>query len=972
MDVTRWKKIKQLFSIASELPKNERQQFLKRECGDDKELRDEISDLLGVTNSGLVNIADAVASSLVVDSDVEKSFQTDSIQQNRIGQRLGAYSILEVIGKGGMGTVFKAERIDDEYHQQVAIKLIHSHLVNQSIIQRFQNERQILANLNHPNISHLIDGGTTESGVPFIVMEYVNGQPILKYCHQNKLTIDQRLALFIQVAQAIAYAHQNLVVHRDIKPENILVTDSGEVKLLDFGIAKIVNPNVFENSELTLVDQRAMTPYYASPEQLNGLPTTTGSDVYSLGVLLFQLLTGVTPYYRVEKVPASIIKAICETDPVKPSFAVVDSFHKTNEKNSEHQKTDAPTAPKAISKIRRLLKGELDSIILKAMQKDTAERYHSVDQFIDDINAYQTQMPISAQPVSWWYRTRKFISRHRFATTMYSLFTISLFVVSIVAINKAWQLNNKNKEIQHRAIANQQTVDFLNSLLSGTDPRREAEPSLTTEQLLDKGLARIEKELYLQPEMQAQLFQSFADIFIDRGLHKQARHALDMLEALPAKNLQKQPLFRAKVYLAESKLARYESRFEKAQKFSLNGLAHAEKGDRSFHNVKQELRLNYANLLLDQLLSNEALEQMQLVKEDMLFPEDEQRKVVILHGLARCYRWNSDYQMAEETYQQTILEAGKVYGLESLQYAEAIDGLSGLYREIGKYKNALALSLRSLEINTQQVGIDHKNVKEAKNNIALRYLNLGDYDKAERLFMESIALAKKIKLPQSFEVSNLASLYQLTGKLDKAEVLFREALKSRVETYGQSSVRVARVLTLLSYLLVEKNEFEEAKDLIKRSREIRSLSNNANKYRHRLEILMSQGLIERLEGRLDKSEQTYEKALELINRQSTQEHIKTYHVRKERVRTLIKLKDFSQAVKELESILVKFKESHGEQHIYTLEVMSLLGLSLYELGKLDRASELLTVSFQELSKQLPEDSPLFSQVESRFFLLKKL
>ena len=968
MEVSRWKKIKQLFSEASDLPKKQRREFLKKECGDDVELRHEVSGLLGVSNGDLLNIADVVACSLVVDSESEKSFQ-----QGHIGQRLGPYSILEVIGKGGMGTVFKAERADDEYHQQVAIKLIHSHLVNQKIIERFQNERQILANLNHPNIAHLINGGTTEYGVPFIVMEYVDGQPILKYSKQKQLSIDQRLALFVQVAQAIAYAHQNLVVHRDIKPENILVSESGEVKLLDFGIAKIVSPDVFANPELTQVDQRAMTPYYASPEQLTGQPTTTSCDVYSLGILLFQLLTGVTPYYRVEKVPASIIKAICETDPVKPSFAVVDSYQKAAESKSQQQKqtnSDVTTALKTVSKMKRLLTGELDGIILKAMQKNRQDRYQSVDLFIQDINAYQNQMPISARPNSFFYRSKKFIFRHRLAVVMYSFFTVSLATLAIMALHTAWKLNTKNNQIVQASRESKQTVEFLNSLLSDTDPRHEATPSLTTEKLLQKGLTRIKKELNLQPEFQANLFQSFAEIFINRGNHEEAHRALNMLKSLMNSNIQEQPLFRAKVNLIEAKLARYESKFEKAKKFSLSGLALIKKGDRDFHNVKQELRLNYANLLLDQLLTSEALNQMQLVKDDMLFPEDTQRKVVILHGLARCYRWNSNYQMAESTYQQAILEASKIYGSESLQYAEATDGLSGLYREIGQYKKALTLSLRSLEINIQQVGAEHKNIMEAKNNIALRYLNLGNYDKAERLFMESITLAKKNKLPKRFEVSNLAFLYQLTGKLGKAEVLFRESLKWRIATYGESSTRVARDLTALSYLLAEKEEIEQAKDLIARSRKIRLLPDNINDYRNRLEILLSQALIERLEGQHDKSKLHYDDALDLIKNQSTQEHIKAYHVRKERVKTLIELKDFSQAVKELETILVKFKESHGEQHIFTLEVVSLLGQSLFEQGKTNRASKLLFFSFQELSKQLPQNSPLLNQVESRLNMLK--
>src|SRR5262249_19941660 len=325
-------------------------------------------------------------------------------------RRIGAYQIVEEIGHGGMGEVYRAVRADGQYTKEVAIKLVRSGFESGSLAERFRNERQILASLDHPNIARLLDGGTTKDAVPYLVMELITGVPIDQYCDDHSLSVSDRLELFRQVCAAVQYAHQRLVIHRDIKPSNILVTHDGVPKLLDFGVAKLLDPSV--NTGTTIV--RAMTPEYASPEQIRGEHITTGSDVYSLGVVLYRLLTGRSPYAGDTSTPHGLAKAICDDDPVKPSTAIL--------KSEESGKGDGTSpAAKAIrskredspAKLRRRLAGDLNNVVLMALRKDPSRRYVSVEQFSEDLRRHLEDIPGPARTDAVSYRGGKFIRRHK-------------------------------------------------------------------------------------------------------------------------------------------------------------------------------------------------------------------------------------------------------------------------------------------------------------------------------------------------------------------------------------------------------------------------------------------------------------------------------------------------------------------------------------------------------------------------------
>lgn len=376
----------------------------------------------------------------------------------RIGSRLGAYKLIELIGRGGMGEVYQAERADDHYHSRVAIKLVRVDHDASQVAWRFRSERQILAALEHPNIGRLIDGGATEEGVPYLVMELVAGQPIDVYCEERHLSVTARVRLFLQVCAAVSFAHQRLVVHRDLKPGNILVTAEGTVKLLDFGIAKLLEPTpATSDSDMTETQARVMTLEYASPEQVRGDPITTASDVYSLGVVLYRLLTGRSPY-REDNAADRAVEILSDSLPSKPSTAVGET---------KVRATVAETTPQAQAsrkRMKRALRGDLDNVLLMALRKEPERRYASVDQFSDDLRRYLDGMPVRARGDALRYRASKFLSRHKYAAAAAALCGASL-VVGIVATTWQARIAAEQTRIAQEEVRKQRAVQsFLTAL----------------------------------------------------------------------------------------------------------------------------------------------------------------------------------------------------------------------------------------------------------------------------------------------------------------------------------------------------------------------------------------------------------------------------------------------------------------------------------------------------------------------------
>jgi len=413
----RWYAVDRIFTEALDLRDGERAVFVRQACGSDDALYDEVIALLQsreAAQAALGESATAFAALLLPDLQ----HHLDDAARLPSGTRIGPYRLLEEIGRGGMGTVYLAERID-AYHRRVALKLVKRGMDSDEILRRFRYERQILAGLEHPHIARLYDGGLSDDGRPYLAMEYVDGRPIDQYCDAATLDIDARLRLFASVCEAVQYAHQNLVVHRDLKPSNVLITAAGQVKLLDFGIAKLLDEEAAGvSAPVTRTGLRVMTPAYAAPEQVRGEAITTATHVYALGVVLYKLLTGQRPYEDVEENAQAAERAVLEQEPVRPSTAIT--------KATETLTPERASAARATSveRLQRRLQGDLDVMVLKALRKEPERRYASAAAFAEDIRRHLDGLPVTARPDTRSYRVRKFVRRHRFGVGTAAVFAL--------------------------------------------------------------------------------------------------------------------------------------------------------------------------------------------------------------------------------------------------------------------------------------------------------------------------------------------------------------------------------------------------------------------------------------------------------------------------------------------------------------------------------------------------------------------
>ena len=478
MTPERWLKAKELFCQALECEPSRRNAFLEHACAGDQELLLEVKsllsavedsqllfhqpavDLLGLNGLKLGEFLEAdelAPASGPADRDLLLP-ETPKPKSALIGQQIGNYRLTQLIGRGGMGAVFLAVRADDDYEHEVAVKIVARPALTREVLRRFRTERQILARLDHPNIAKLFDGGTTPDGLPYFVMEYIEGEPITSYCDNRQLSIPERLRLFLKVCEAVQYAHQNLIIHRDIKPSNILVTAEGIPKLLDFGIAKVIAPRTaaVKTIETTKFGVLAFTPRYASPEQVRGQTVTTVSDVYSLGVLLYELLTGVPPYEFPQMMPAEIERVVCLVEPPRPGDVVRDRKKAKVEASVEVEAGQAlPSAKTALErsaargttpeKLRLQLLGDLDTIVLTALRKEPERRYPLVAKLAEDLERHLTGLPVLARGDTVRYRFGKYVRRNKLALTVAILIAISLVSTTIISI---WQVRTDRERIK--------------------------------------------------------------------------------------------------------------------------------------------------------------------------------------------------------------------------------------------------------------------------------------------------------------------------------------------------------------------------------------------------------------------------------------------------------------------------------------------------------------------------------------------
>jgi serine/threonine protein kinase/tetratricopeptide (TPR) repeat protein len=517
----RWQEIKRKLHAALELEGTERSAYLAEIGAQDPDLRQELESLIASHEQAGTDFMSTPAAEGVIPNPAPPP------RPSMIGRRLGQYQILEQIGSGGMGEVYRAERIDQQYQKQVAIKLVRAGQDTDFIVSRFRNERQILASLDHPNIARLLDGGTTEEGIPYFVMDLIEGQPITEYCDSRNLPVAERLKLFSAVCSAVQYAHQRLIVHRDIKPSNILVTQDGTPKLLDFGIAKILEAESADGQpEPTLTLFRALTPGYASPEQVKGEAITTASDVYSLGVVLYELLTGQHPYSAPGHTPHQVARAVCEVEPEKPSMVVRRTEGSCLEPGQPpaHQATTGSRHDGSAERLSKRLSGDLDNIVLMALRKEPERRYASVDKFAEDLRRHLQNLPVFARKDTAGYLISKFVARHKAGVTATAAVIVILVIGIAVTLREAQIARSERARAEARfndvrKLANSLMFEFHDSIkdLPGSTPARKLLVSRALE-YLDSLSQEAKGDRSLQGELAA-AYEKIGDV---QGMPRQA------------------------------------------------------------------------------------------------------------------------------------------------------------------------------------------------------------------------------------------------------------------------------------------------------------------------------------------------------------------------------------------------------------------------------------------------------------------
>jgi len=811
-----WQELKTIFQSALDLEPFERGAFIAKACDGNVELQTRLEKMFASHE-----VEDFLASPAVIESGLVSPHRLD---KSWVGQRLGSYELVSEIGHGGMGTVFLAVRADDQYRKQVAIKLINRGMDTDLILRRFMMERQILANLEHPNIARLLEGGSTEDGLPYFVMEYIEGQPITEYCEARQFSNTERLELFRQVCVALQYAHQNLVVHRDIKPSNILVTPEGVPKLLDFGIAKLLSPGWAETTDATASMVRLMTPEYASPEQLRGLAITTGSDVYSLGVVLYELLSGRHPYRLASRHPEEVAEVLLREEPEKPSSAASRQMAEGRNVTNDGQRTTGneptgKTIPQTATHNPKSLRGDLDNIVLKAMRRNPERRYASVQEFSEDIRRHLEGLPVAASPDTFGYRAGKFVQRHKAGALAAAVVVITMLTATLIT---AWQARVARAERgkaerrfnQVRTLANSVLFEYHDGIanLPGSTPIRQKmiEDAL---RYLDNLSSESSGDANLQREL-ATAYDKVGDVQGNPygansgnqdGALVSYRKALSIREALYAAN---RADARIKLELSsdykrvadilwakgdnEGALANYRKAFANYTELlqadpknleyrrgfgsTLNGIGNAQMQTGDFKSALETYRASLANA--EVILAADAGDKIRLFNVGVA-------NLKIGDALVEF----ADYDGALAQYEKSLA------GLSQLAESDKTDALAArlvplnhlrlayIYGRQKQFEKAAAFNLKALDGQKKMVAADPTNV-QAQFDIAPTYANLSDnYLQMKRLDDALANVREAIRIFTEAFDKGPESL-QTEGYLGSTYVTYAEVLAAKGDVNG--------------------------------------------------------------------------------------------------------------------------------------------------------------------------------------------
>ncbi len=854
-----------IFKAALDLQPEERPAYLHKTCEGDDDLRQLVERLISNVESDETEIMPGGGmDGPLWDGLVDELVSDD--ENTPPGTVIGRYRVVRELGRGGMAVVYLAERADGQFQQHVALKRIRRGIDTIDVIRRFDQERQILASTHHPNIAQLVDGGVGPDDRPYFVMEYVEGRSIDVYCDEERLSVNERLELFLQVARAVDYAHRNLVVHRDIKPTNILVNADGHAKLLDFGIAKLLDAEGSPGeTPLTRSYTRLMTPVYASPEQVRGAQVTTASDIYQLGLLLYELLTGRWPYHLAEHRPVAVAKAICEDEPTRPSTALWATDTHPQEANQPTAEAIGSARSTSAARLKRQLAGDLDNIALTALRKEPRRRYGAVAQLIDDVESFLAGQPVSARSDSFVYRTEKLVLRHKAAFT-----TAAAAVVLLVALAVfyTFQVALERDRAQLAAAQAEQVSDFLSGLFMVSAPTRSKGEKITARQLLDRGAVQIEGELAGQSELQAAMMTLMGNVYRELALYDEARPLLEQATQLRRINPGRDGLELARSLQALAQLREDEGDLVAAQSLyeetltlreqaantdpteiaqALSGLGRVLETQAAFEQARRyhERAINIFESTVGPdhpdvgrcLLSlgrvhqrtrkfTEArtdLERALLIFERS-FDSDHPTIADTRVAMASVLRSTNDPDGARQQYETALPLLERAYGPDHPAVAVALDSLGKLLNAANDTAAAIAYHERALAIRQGAFGPNHAMVASSLNNLGLAQWRQHDSAAARISFQRSAEVFEAAYGPDHVDISkplhSLAEILQRTDQHAAAAVLYERVIRIRERALGPDHSLLARPLSNSGKLQLELGNPAAAEPFLRRALDV--------------------------------------------------------------------------------------------------------------------------------------------------------
>ncbi|HUD72294.1 MAG TPA: serine/threonine-protein kinase [Dongiaceae bacterium] len=972
----RWRRIASLLDEILELPEERRAAHLDEACASDPELKRQVLAYLAAGEGA----GSFLEGSPVTGLDAASSFPgSPPPPEEQELDAVGPYRLLRRIGTGGMGVVYLATRADGQFEKEVALKLVRRGLDTEEILARFRRERQILARLEHPHIARLLDGSVSDDGRPYLVMEYVEGEPVTTWCAAHAAGIDERLRLFHDIGETVQYAHRNLVVHRDLKPSNILVSADGQVKLLDFGIAKLLAEEGGERAAtLTRSGYSPMTPEYAAPEQALDAPLTTAADVYSLGVVLYELLTGQRPPRgrtpEAGALPGSLPAPTTDTGPPPPSRIV------------------------ATERQRRRLRGDLDTITLKALQHDPARRYRTVEALLDDLDRHRDGLPIRARRDTWSYRTGKFLTRHRWGAAAAALVALSL---GVGIAGTAWQARRARQEADKA----REVKEFTLSLFKVSDPHHAKDHELSARELLDEGARRVEVELRNQPEVQAEMMQLLGRVYGNLGIYDRGRPLLERALALQrataggddaevASTLhdlgallnekgdydEAEKTLRASLALEEREVGKEDPRlapilsdlgtlltatgqYEESERIYRRALSI---NQRAFGADDLEVSMNLSDLgtlLYSHGRYHEAVDlfQQALTIRDAHPGSEGFDTDIVRHNYAGTLAMAGDLDRADPLMRRVLLDRRNALGPDHPEVAVSLDVLGNLLSDKGEYDEAGTTLRQALDIRRRVLGEDSADVAKTLNNLAFLEYRRGDFPAARRLFEQSLTTWRK-NFPEAHPYvlaarHGGAMVMAETGETARAEPVLREILAARVARFGDENLQVAQSRYVLGGLLARWGRLDEAEPMLRQALATREKSLGADHFIVAAAQETLAGVL-RDQGRLEESLALYQQALSSDRKTFSRAGPQTASVLVGLGRTLLALRRPAEAEPLLREGLAIRKQALVPGDPRTAEAMAALGCSLYEEGNAVEARRLLEDGLPVLERRWTPPGPL--------------